>query len=277
MSVLDLPVIDETRDMTGFHPFKALHHFRNLVADKEDTKQVFFIIEALKGRKVQRQAEAFLATETATDFIVREDRLGLADMLDDHARWDDCGPGTVARTYIDFMEREGLTANGLVDESYGWRPREERPQDQLEWYFNRLRDTHDLFHVLTSYGRDALGEAALLGFSFEQNHNLGVKFIAYAAANQIKKQTGTKAPIFSAINEGRRLGKEAAKLAHMDVEAVMREDLEAARKRLNIGEPVVYRQCLATLNAEGYDEQQIALSETQQDIDCCGEPGAKAA
>lgn len=263
MSTLELPLIAETRDLTGFRPLKALGHFRNLVADKEDTKEVFFIIEALKGRKIWKQAKAFLTTATARDYMEREDRLGLADMLDDHARWADCGPNSVARHYIDFMKREGLTANGLVDESYAWRPLEERPVDQLEWYLNRLRDTHDLFHVLTTYGRDALGEAALLGFSFEQNHNLGVKFIAYAGARQIKITTGTKAPLYAAIREGRDLGKAASKLAHMDVEAVMRSDIDEVRKELNIGEPIVYRQCLAQLEAEGWAEENLGLDNVQ--------------
>lgn len=265
MSTLDLPLVANDRDIAGFRPLKALRHFRNLVADKEDTKEVFFIIEALKGRKIRYQAEAFLRSEEAKDFIRREDQLPLADMLDDHSRWDDCGPDTVAQHYIRFMKREHLTANGLVEESYDWRPRDERPVDQVEWYLNRLRDTHDLFHVLTSYGRDALGEVALLGFSYEQNHNLGVKFIAYAGARQIKKTTGTSAPLYAAIKEGRALGRAAQTLAHMDVEAVMRLNIEEARGQLNIGTPTVYRECLRILASEGYQESDLGLSEQQPD------------
>ena len=263
MAVLDLPLVADDRDITGFRPFKALHHFRNLIADKEDTKEVFFIIEALKGRKVRQQAETFLRTKIARDFMQREEQIAIADMLDDHDRWADCGPNTVAHKYIRFMKHEGLTANGLVEESYAWRPREERPRDQVEWYLSRLRDTHDLFHVLTTYGRDALGEASLLGFSYEQNHNLGVKFIAYAGARQIKKVTGTKAPLYAAIKEGRALGKAAAKLAHMDVEAVMRQDIDAAREQLGIGVPVVYRQCLAQLDVEGFAEENLGIDNAQ--------------
>ncbi|MEO1490022.1 MAG: Coq4 family protein, partial [Pseudomonadota bacterium] len=132
--------------------------------------------------------------------------------------------------------------------------------DLTEWYFNRLRDTHDLFHVLTGYGRDALGEASLLGFSYAQNHNKGVLFIAYAGARQIKKVSGTKAPIYSAIREGQRLGKAAAKIAHEDIEALMREDIDAARARLNIGKPVIYKACLEQLVAEGNVSSDPKLS-----------------
>lgn len=263
MATSDLPLIADDREKAGFRPFTALRHFRKLVADKEDTKQVFFIIEALSGRKVVEQAEDFIATPQGSDLMAREDVLPIAEMLDDHARWTDLGPDTLAQHYIRFMKREGLSAAGLQAESYDWRPRDERPEDQLEWYLCRLRDTHDLFHILTGYGRDALGEAALLGFSYEQNHNLGVKFIAYAAARQIKKTTRTSAPLYAAIREGRALGKAAAKLAHMDVEAMMRRDISAVRAELNIGKPLIYRQCLAQLEAEGFAEEAIGLQDAQ--------------
>ncbi|MEO1731459.1 MAG: Coq4 family protein [Pseudomonadota bacterium] len=121
----------------------------------------------------------------------------------------------------------------------------------MQWYFNRVRDTHDLFHVLTTYGRDAMGEACLLGFSYSQNYNKGALFIGYAGAREIKKISGTKAPLLSAVREGQRLGKAAGKIVHEDIEALMREDIDEARARLGIGQPVIYRECLRQLEREG--------------------------
>ncbi len=253
--LIDRPLVAADRQTTSFRPLKAWRHFRKLVQDKEDTEQVFHIIEAMKGKKSHKQAWEFIASESGQRFLRNE--VDIPTMLDDHARWADCGPDTVAQHYIRFMKREGLSAAGLVEESHKWLPADKRPQDLTEWYFTRLRDTHDLFHVLTGYGRDALGEACLLGFSFEQNHNLGIKFIAYAGANEIRKTTTTKAPLFAAIKEGRELGRKAAKLAHMDVEQVMREDIADARKRLNIGKPMIYRECLAQLESEGHLETEL--------------------
>ena len=261
MSLIDRPLVSPERKTSGFRPFKVWKHFRKLVADKEDTEQVFHIIEALKGKTSHRRAWDFIQSEKGQSFLLRE--VDIPGMLDDHARWADCGPNSVAQHYIRFMKREGLTAAGLVAESHKWMPAEKRHQDLTEWYFERLRDTHDLFHVLTGYGRDALGEACLLGFSYEQNGNLGVKFIAYAGTRQIKKATRTKAPLFAAVREGRELGRAAAKIAHEDIEALMREDIDAARARLNIGKPVIYRQCLAQLEAEGHLRQDLMAPQAQ--------------
>ncbi len=261
MALLDRPLVAEDRVVSGFRPLKVLHHFGKLVEDKEDTEQVFHIIEATKGKTSHKQAWDFIKSLEGQRFLREE--TDIPGMLDDHARWADLPENSVAQHYIRFMKREGLTAAGLVEESHKWLPADQRPQDLTEWYFERLRDTHDLFHVLTGYGRDALGEASLLGFSYSQNHNKGILFIAYAGARQIKKVSGTKAPLYSAVREGQRLGKAAAKLAHMDVEAVMREDIDEARARLNIGKPVIYRECLRILEEEGNVVSEVGLSEPQ--------------
>jgi ubiquinone biosynthesis protein COQ4 len=249
MSFANRPLVHPDRKISGMRVLKAWRHFRKLVANKEDTEQVFHITEALKGRKTHEQAWAFIASPDGQRFLAEE--TDIPAMLDDHARWTDCGPSTVAAHYVAFMRREGLSAAGLVAESEKFMPREKRLGDLTQWYFERLRDTHDLFHILTGYGRDALGEASLLGFTYEQNHNRGVWFIAYAAAHQIRKQTRTRAPIYASIAEGRRLGRAAKKLAHMDVEAVMRMDLGEARAMLGIGTPETYFECLRILEAEG--------------------------
>lgn len=260
MALIDRPLIAPERKVSGFHPIKVLHHFSKLVEDKEDTEQVFHIIEATKGKRSHRQAWDFIASPEGQRYLREE--TDIPAMLDDHASWADCGPNTVAAHYIAFMKREGLSAAGLVAESHKWQPPEARHADLTELYFERLRDTHDLFHVLTGYGRDALGEASLLAFSYQQNHNKGILFIAYAGARQIMKMSGTNAPLYAAIKEGRRLGKAAAKIAHQDIAVLMREDIEAARARLNIGKPEVYRQCLAILESEGTMREHLTLGGT---------------
>lgn len=261
MNAIDRPLVHPDRQVVGFRPIKALRHFGKLVADKEDTEQVFHIIEALKGKKSLRQMEAFMTTDEAQDLLRRNDDLVTA--LDDHARWADCPPNSLAQKYIRFMTREGLTAQGLVEESYKFKPKSERFEDLYEWYIERLRDTHDLFHVLTGYGRDALGETCLLGFSYEQNHNPGVLFIAYMGTREIRKECGGSAPVFDALREGRRLGREAKKLAHQDLLSMLPRDIDDVRAGLNLGKPEVYRQCLTQFEADGFGADEVMTGQQQ--------------
>ena len=241
----DIPMIHPARKPPRFRPFKAMAHMNRLLADKEDTEQVFHIIDALNGRSLLRDLKAFAATPEGARLIAARDTLPA--MLDDHDALRAYPAGSVADHYVRFMEREGLTAQGLVDESekYG-RPKYD---DVVEWYGNRLRDTHDLFHVLTGYGRDGLGEAALLAFSHEQNGGRGVLFIAWMGCRQITKSVPRHIDIKACYQEGRANGRAARKIVREDVRTLLSEPLEAARARLNIKPPVAYRRALEQIQA----------------------------
>jgi ubiquinone biosynthesis protein COQ4 len=81
------------------------------------------------------------------------------------------------------MGAEGITAAGLVAASaarHEGRPRGAEPGDHdvlEDW----MRDSHDLWHVVTGYHGDLIGEAALLAFSFAQTRHPGVGLIVAAA------------------------------------------------------------------------------------------------
>src|SRR6185295_19117735 len=96
-------------------------------------------------------------------------------------------PGSFGRVYADFMDEAKLDATGLVEaeetatQTYG-RPADEPVDPEREFFFDRLRDMHDLWHVLTGYGRDEAGEAANLAFTYAQIGNPGIGLIVLAAA-----------------------------------------------------------------------------------------------
>lgn len=250
------PYIDPTRPKTRFRPIKAWKHMQRLIADKEDTKQVFHIIEALSGDATRKDFEKFMSSEKGPSLL--EKRHFLPDLLDDHDALKKYPKGTVADAYITFMEREGLTAHGLVNESLENREHQNQYDDDLLWYANRLRDTHDLYHVLTGYGRDALGEDALLGFSHSQNGGLGVSFIAYMGSRQIAKAVPSSARIKNVLAEGRRHGKLAERIVDQDIIGLLEMPLDEARAMLNIQKPVLYRKALDIISQAGIEYETIA-------------------
>ncbi|MDZ3830240.1 MAG: Coq4 family protein [Sphingopyxis sp.] len=269
-----IPLSHPDRTDAGFRPLKAWRHFRKLIADKEDTEQVFHIIEALRDKRFDRSAAAFFATPAGRRQLA--DRQYLPGLLDDHARLRKLPEGSVGRTYVDFMEREGLTAQGLVDEFDKFRREDQRFDDMLELYSDRLRDTHDLFHILTGYGRDALGEQCVLAFSYSQTPSWGTLFIAWAGAREIRKGPNKRYPIYAAVREGQRSGRVAAQIAHQDIEALLAEPLDAARRRLGITEPVAYHRVHAMMRADGIDPYDLLGTRAAEPAEITGEL-AKAA
>lgn len=240
----------------AFRPLKALRHFRQLLKDKEDTEQVFHIIDALYGKRYLAMVRRFWESPRGKQLLGANERL--YRVLDDHARWEALPAGTVGRAYMAFMRAEGLTAAGLEEEHnrfLGGRPRYD---DVVQRYADRMRDTHDMLHVLTGYGRDALGEQGVLAFTYSQSPNLGIRFIAYAGAFEMKRRLPANPHIWSAVRQGEAIGKAAANIAQQDIVALMAEPLDAARARLNIGEPTEYRAALAHFRAIGLDPYKLS-------------------
>ena len=98
-----IPLCDPARTDSGFRPMKALHHFRKLIADKEDTAQVFHIIEALRDNRFAKSAEGFFASPTGKTILEKNEYL--PHLLDDHDRLRKFPMGSVAHAYCDFMEK----------------------------------------------------------------------------------------------------------------------------------------------------------------------------
>ncbi len=245
------------RPESPYRPLRAVRYFQKLMKDKEDTAAVFKIFESLPSKDFLPRIAELSLSETGEH--LRQTEPCLPDILDDHAALRRTPKGSLAHAYCDFMEAEGLSAAGLVAES----DRAGRPRfpDLVEWYINRSRDTHDLFHVLTGYGRDALGEASVLLFTHGQSPSQGHLLIGYAGAANIKKMVkGSKAPVFGAVREAHRTGKGAPPLIAQPVRELLERPLEEVRAALRIPQPVKYRECHRIWQAEGVNPYNLLAS-----------------
>ncbi len=250
-----IPLIHPDRAKPRFRPLKAWRHFRALVADKEDTAQVFHVIEALNGRALLKNLKNFVATPEGRGRL--EENVDLVKLLDDHNALRKMPEGSVGAAYLEFMEREGLSARGLADEFDRFNAHHKSYDDLIERFGQRLRDTHDLFHVLTGYGRDVLGEACVLGFSHGQNPGFGIIFIARMGGLEIRKSLPKGLPVMRAINQARRAGKKARPIVAEDIQSLLVEPLQSARKRLGIPPPTLYEKIHRDLKAKGISPMQV--------------------
>lgn len=245
------------RPQAKYRPLRAVRNFQTLMKDKEDTAAVFRIFESLPSKHFLPRIADLALSEKGEE--LRRTEPVLPEILDDHAALRRTPKGSLAHAYCDFMEAEGLSAAGLVAEA----ERSGRPRfpDLVEWYLNRSRDTHDMFHVLTGYGRDALGEASVLLFTHGQQPSQGHLLIGYAGAANIKKTVkGTKAPVIDAAREAHRMGKGAPPLIAQPIRLLLERPLEDVRASLRIPSPALYRECHRVWQAEGVDPYNLLAS-----------------
>jgi len=216
---------------------RAYKAVRALIADKEDTTQVFEIMRALSGRSVPKAYMRLLDSEDGGRLAMR--RTELAAVLDDHDTMRQLPEGSVGRAYLAFVEAQNISADGLAQASNEVEDIIIDAEHPYAWFGRRLRDVHDIWHVLTGYNRDALGESCVVAFSYAQTGSAGFALIAFAGANELPRHLPGH-PVRRAVWEAYRNGRAAAWLPGEDYEKLLAEPLEDARARLGIRTPSTY-------------------------------------
>jgi ubiquinone biosynthesis protein COQ4 len=213
------------------HIRKAARHMRRLLEDPDDTGQVFHIIDALTGNafnrlysRIQRHPEG--------QCLLR-DRPSLLPTLLDRDALTRLPEGSLGRAYLEFVEAEGITAEGLVAASETGRTRPDVPPEvgaDLDFISDRMRDQHDLWHAILGYHGDLLGEISLLAFTFAQTRNPGIGFIVAVGYLIGRGRVGARPMIARALRQGLR----ARFFPVQPWEELLALPLEEVRRRLNV-------------------------------------------
>ena len=220
----------------------TLHALRQLVADPDDTPRVFEITRALGLPSLRRGALRFKSTPVGRRVLA--ERIDLLDTLRDRAALAKLPTGTLGRAYHDFVYREDLSADGLVEASMAGGSHARFDDADMKRYAERMREQHDLWHTLTGYGRDPFGEVCLLAFTYAQTRNKGLGLITLAGTWKGFQKAGTRVP--RAIWTAYRAGRHASWLPEQDWERLLRLRVDDVRRRLAIPPPArAYREALA--------------------------------
>jgi ubiquinone biosynthesis protein COQ4 len=225
-------------------PLVALRALGALSKDPDDLAQVFTIIDNLPGRAPQRMLARMRATEEGRRLLATKP--DLAARLADREALRALPEGSLGRAYLAAVEREGITPQGIVDASVAGGGNTAMLSDDMRFLGDRMRDTHDLWHAVSGYGFDLVGEAALLSFSYAQTRNPGVGLVVLLA---IFKGVPKVWPV---LREGYRRGMRAAWLPAIAWETLLDQPLSEVRARLRVGASAGYEPVTsAELRANG--------------------------
>jgi ubiquinone biosynthesis protein COQ4 len=207
-----------------------------LATDTSRTDHVFTIISALTGDTFERTYEAFCATPHGQKLL--RERTSLLAILSDRPRLEAMPEGSFGRAYLEFMDRAKITGVGLVsaqDARYDPNGTFDLDPDR-RYVSDRMRDMHDLWHVLTDYGPDDTGEIANLWFSVGQFGNPGMAFIAFfgAIGGRIDETFSWHRYCYKAYLRGKR----ARRLISEPLEEMLELPLDEVRRRLEIAPTV---------------------------------------
>ncbi len=137
----------------------ALGALATLARDHRRLDQVLVLTQAVNAGTVARAVERFEATEAGRWLFATRPRIDRAHVdFDALRRLPD---GTLGREYTRFLDDGGITPDAF----------EELPNvgdERAAWIMLRMRQTHDLWHVLTGYAPDVRGELLLQAFTYAQ-------------------------------------------------------------------------------------------------------------
>jgi ubiquinone biosynthesis protein COQ4 len=210
----------------------ALEALIGLARDTRRTDHVFTIISALSGDTHERTYQAFRRTPYGEQLL--RERPSLAARLADEEWLLAMPDGSLGREYLKFMNRARITSDGLVaaQDSRIDPNADVAIDDAREYVGDRLRDMHDLWHVLTDYGADDTGEIANLWFSVGQFGNPGMAFIAFfgTIGGTWRDGMAWHRYCYKAYVRGRK----AARLVSEPLEEMLELPIDEARRRLGI-------------------------------------------
>ena len=222
--------------LTTLRPWAAVRAARALFDNPDETEHVFEIIDALEGPSLERVRSRLASTSEGRRLLAT--RPNMFELLCDRDALRLAPEGSLGRAYLEFVDSEGITADGLVEASKKAR-RDMTPE--LNWIKDWLRDTHDLWHVVLGYRGDLVGEAALLAFSHGETGNIGVGFIAALAWFKLGRVTKPTVRARDTVLEGRRIAKQAAWFLEAPWHEWLARPLADVRHDLRIVSPVQYQ------------------------------------
>ena len=219
---------------------RAIKGMWDLIGDKEDTTHVFTVVRNLNGTTLDGAFHRFVRSDVGERAI--RDPLHLLRAMDDRDRLRALPEDTFGHAYARFMDREGLSTNGVQEAAVAAGTdydalRRDYPYAYAFFWHQNL--SHDLYHVLTRYGRDGLGEGAVLRFTHEHTRSRGIKFIARFAGLRFRIADPT-IPAGAIMREAAKLGREAEDFVTADWAALLELPLDEVRRRLNVGTPHAY-------------------------------------
>jgi Coenzyme Q (ubiquinone) biosynthesis protein Coq4 len=159
-------------------------------------------------------------------------------MLRDRARLQALPPGSLGRSYHDFMTAGEIDEDLYLDGAIEAGQRFECDPGRA-WFRTRVEAGHDMRHVLTGYGIDPLGETCLMAFRFGQTRHAGTFVIA--AFGLVVLAFRRQSRLMPAMREAFRRGRTARLLDLLPWEVALQRPLVELRREFGIETPRCYQ------------------------------------
>ena len=159
---------------------------------------VFAVANSVKDSPLAEQMKRHLLIHPQFSALVKE---GWRPKAIDLSELQTLPDGTLGRCYADQLISQGITPDALIDPS--------PVSNDADYITHRLRETHDIIHVLTGFGIDGDSELGLQGFNLAQTRSPLAVMLIFGGMLAALQDDEPLAPMLRAMARGFQLGLDA--------------------------------------------------------------------
>jgi ubiquinone biosynthesis protein Coq4 len=211
--------------MRFFHFAKILWGGLRMAINPESTNAVFDIGDGLYKLKLTEFARLRVLQDAENVRVMQEKPWIERFDLDGLCKLPE---GTLGRCFATHMRKNNL-------DPYFYRTR--KIENDTTYFIMRMRQTHDLWHVVTGFSTEVPGEIALQAFMIAQTQAALSPILLGGAFFRVGlKEPQRLIPMMEAIVKGYQLGKKMRPLFAVDWDAEWGTPLAELRERLNFSQ-----------------------------------------
>lgn len=201
---------------------RGLSSLRRLRLDPDDTELALRTALLLNAGALARVLRTFQASEEGREMLTKRPAL-------DHEHVDidallALPSDTLGHAYAYFLRSRGLTPAVFVP------PREIR-DEQKRYISQRLRQTHDLWHVVSGYDTDIAGEVEVQAFTLGQ---MLTPFAFFVVLGGLAKAPSTRRELLRRVTRAFWRGRSAKPLCYQKWEERFATPLVEVRRELRL-------------------------------------------
>lgn len=201
----------------------VIRGFVSLWMNLNQVESVFDIVEGMRYTNATRLAADYLKSKSEVEEIVKERYVGPIPNLDTLLEYPQDSLGYI---YASHMKKLGFTPGS-------YRPI--KIEDDISYILFRMRQTHDIWHIVTGFDTSQMGELGIQSFSLAQTHlPMPVILLAGGLFRTIFQSPELLGTLLERVTFGYKMGSQVKPLFAQKWEENWEKPLSEWREELGI-------------------------------------------
>lgn len=189
----------------------------------DSLESVFSVASSLEGSPLSAQMFRHLLANADLRSLIEQQWRPPAIDLNALAQLPE---GSLGAVYARQLQAQGLTPESLIDPS--------PIVSERDYVTHRLRETHDIVHVLTGFGVDGPGELGVQAFNLAQNRSPLAVMLIFGGLLSTLQNDEPLEPLLQALARGFEMGLRAKCVIAQRLEEGWDRPLQQWRSELNL-------------------------------------------